>query len=343
MATRCKSGKPSSFFMVRPSRNQYTARLAEHARPAMNDTTTEADVGHGQANPRLLVPLALLALYVVWGSTYLGIRIALESWPPFMLAAIRFLFAGILMYGWLRWRGHAAPTVRQWRNAAITGFLLLLMGNGLVCYAEQSVNSGIAAVAVASMPLFAALFAGMMGEWPQRREIVGLVVGFSGVIVLNLGSSLSGSRVGALALLLAAACWAFGSVWSRRQDMPKGPMNTAVQMLCAGVFLALVASLSGEQVPLHPTLRSSLAILYLAIFGSILAFSAYLYLLKTVRPALATSYAYVNPPVAVLFGVLLAGERVGPIDFIGMAVILLGVVIVVVKRRRKPGTAPRPS
>jgi drug/metabolite transporter (DMT)-like permease len=305
----------------------------------MNDSRVDPAVAPapplGLANPRLMVPLALLALYLVWGSTYLAIRFALESYPPFVLAAIRFLAAGTLMYAWLRFRGSAAPTRLQWRNAAVTGFLLLLMGNGFVCFAEQSVESGIAAVAVSSMPLFAALFSGLYGEWPQRREILGLAIGFAGVIVLNLGSGLSGSPLGALMLIVAAAAWAFGSVWSKRQDMPKGPMNTAAQMLCGGVALAVLSLLAGERVPTDPGLSSNLAIVYLAVFGSIVAFSAYLYLLKTVRPALATSYAYVNPPVAVLFGVMLAGEHVGPLDLVGMVVILVGVAIVILARSRE--------
>jgi drug/metabolite transporter (DMT)-like permease len=305
----------------------------------MNDSSADSAVAsappRGLADPRILVPVALFALYVVWGSTYLAIRYALESYPPFFLAAIRFIAAGALMYAWLRLRGSAAPTGLQWRNAAICGILLLLMGNGFVCFAEQSVESGIAAVAVSSMPLFAALFSGLYGEWPQRREVLGLAIGFAGVILLNLGSGLSGSRLGALMLIIAAAAWAFGSVWSKRQDMPKGPMNTAAQMLCGGIALAVLSMLAGEQVPLHPSLRSNFAIAYLAVFGSIIAFSAYLYLLKTVRPALATSYAYVNPPVAVLFGVMLAGEHVGPLDLVGMVVILVGVAIVILARSRE--------
>jgi drug/metabolite transporter (DMT)-like permease len=221
-------------------------------------------------------------------------------------------------------------------NAAFTGLLLLGMGNGLVCFAEERVSSGIAAVSVASMPLFAALFSGMYGQWPNRRESIGLAIGFAGVIVLNLGSSLSGSPVGALALLVAAACWAFGSVWSRGRDMPPGPMNTAAQMLCASVALLLVGYAGGEHLPAHPTLQATLALAYLAVFGSIIAFSAYLYVLKHARPALATSYAYVNPPVAVLFGVLLAGEHVGPYDLAGMAIILVGVgAITLAKQKQK--------
>ncbi|NID05095.1 drug/metabolite exporter YedA [Luteibacter jiangsuensis] len=287
------------------------------------------------SDPRWLVPLSLFALYVIWGSTYLAIRYALVSYPPFMLASLRFAVAGVLLFAVLRLRGEALPTARQWKNAAIVGTLLLAGGNGLVCFAEQSVSSGIAAVAVASMPLFAAVFGGIYGEWPSRGETAGLLLGFVGVIVLNLGAGLSGSPLGAIALIVAAMSWAFGSVWSKRQDMPKGPMNTAAQMLCASVSLAIIALLHGERVPAHPEAGATMALAYLVVFGSIVAFSAYLYVLKTVRPALATSYAYVNPPVAVLFGVALAGEHVGGFDLAGMAIILVGVGIITMMRVRK--------
>ena len=286
------------------------------------------------ADARVMIPLALFALYIIWGSTYLGIRYALESYPPFLLAGIRFLVAGVLLFGFLRLRGTAAPTALQWRNAAVTGVLLLGFGNGLVCFAEQSVSSGVAAVAVASVPLFAALFSGMYGQWPSGREALGLVIGFAGVVVLNLGSSLSGSRLGAIVLIVAAASWAFGSIWSKRQDMPAGPMNTAAQMLCASVALLLVGFGTGEHLPAHPTLRATLAVGYLVLFGSLIAFSAYLYVLKHARPAMATSYAYVNPPVAVLFGVLFAGEHVGAYDLAGMAVILVGVATITLFKQR---------
>lgn len=293
------------------------------AAPAASPALTDA---------RVLVPLALFALYIIWGSTYLGIRFALESYPPFLLAGIRFLIAGSLLLGVLRLRGVAMPTRAQWGNAAVTGILLLGFGNGLVCFAEQTVSSGIAAVTVASMPLFAATFASLYGEHPTRGEIAGLLLGFVGVIVLNLGSGLSGSRLGAIALLVAASAWAFGSVWSKRRDMPKGPMNTAAQMLCGAGALLVVGLLHGERLPEHPTFRATAAVAYLVVFGSLVAFSAYLYVLKTVRPALATSYAYVNPPVAVLFGVLFAGEHIGPFDLLGMALILAAVALIAMFR-----------
>jgi drug/metabolite transporter (DMT)-like permease len=155
------------------------------------------------------------------------------------------------------------------------------------------------------------------------------------VAVLNLGSSLSASRLGAVALLVAAAAWAFGSVWSRRQDMPAGPMNTAAQMLCGSGALLVVGFAGGETLPHHPSLHATLGAAYLVVFGSLIAFSAYLYVLKHARPALATSYAYVNPPVAVLFGVLLLGEKVGPFDLVGMTIILVGVVTITAARQRR--------
>ncbi|MEO8748052.1 MAG: drug/metabolite exporter YedA [Rhodanobacter sp.] len=285
-------------------------------------------------DPRVLVPLSMAALYLIWGSTYLAIRYALESYPPFMLAGLRFLSAGVALYAFLRLRGLPVPTARQWRNAAFSSVLLLGLGNGLICLAEEHVGSGVSAVSVASMPLFAALFAGMYGEWPSRKETTGLIIGFAGVIVLNLGSSLAGSHLAAIALLTAAAAWAFGSAWSRHREMPPGPMNTAAQMVCGSVVLLLFGILHGEQLPLHPTLRATLAIAYLAVFGSIIAFSAYLYVLHRARPAVATSYAYVNPSVAVLLGVLFAGEHVGPLDLAGMAIIVFGVVVITIDQRQ---------
>ncbi|GLQ90493.1 drug/metabolite exporter YedA [Dyella flagellata] len=302
----------------------------------MNDSANQTLAMAGdESRAGKWVPLAMFALYIVWGSTYLGIRIALESYPPFLLAGLRFAIAGGLLFGYLRLRGATLPTARQWRNAAFTGVLLLGFGNGLVCYAEQSVSSGISAVVVASMPLFAAIFAGLYKNWPTRRETIGLLIGFLGVIVLNLGNALSGSHIGAAALLVAAIAWAFGSVWSKHQDMPAGMMNTAAQMLCGSIALLAAGSLGGEKLPAHPTLHATLAAAYLVVFGSFIAFSAYLYALKHARPAFATSYAYVNPPIAVLFGVLLLGEKVGPYDLAGMAVILLGVVVITLAKQRR--------
>lgn len=297
----------------------------------MNNTVSAPDASATDLTlftPRVLVPLALLAVYVLWGSTYLAIRVALVGYPPFFMASIRFMIAGGLMLGVLCWRGVAMPTMRQWINCGICGTLLLGFGNGMVCYAEQTVASGIAAVAVASMPLFAALFAGLYRQWPNRIEWIGLLVGFVGVVLLNFSGDLRASPLGALALLVAAMSWAFGSVWARRQNMPHPAMSTAAQMLCGSVALALAGGFSGEHITAMPSVRATLALVYLVVAGSVVGFSAYIYLLHHVRPALATSYAYVNPPVAVLVGLLLGGESVGTFDVIGMIVILAGVIAI---------------
>src|SRR5580765_2852682 len=231
-----------------------------------SDSTASAP---GLFSPRVLVALSLIGVYLIWGSTYLAIRVALADYPPFLMGAIRFFIAGVLMFVVLRWRGIAAPTRAQWFNCAVTGTLLLGFGNGLVCYAEQTVASGLAAVAVASMPLFAAVFAGFYRQWPTRVETLGLLIGFGGVVLLNFGGNLRGSPLGALALIGAAATWAFGSVWSRRRDMPHPAMSTAAQMLCGSVALGLVALLTQERiVAVH--LESTLALAYLFVFGSIL-------------------------------------------------------------------------
>ena len=241
------------------------------------------------------------------------------------------------LYAVLRWRGVAAPTRAQWANAALTGTLLLGIGNGLVCYAEQTVASGLAAIAVASMPLFAATFGAIYRDWPSRLEWTGLVIGFAGVVLLNFGSGMSGSPLGAIALITAAIAWAFGSVWSRRRDMPPAAMNTAAQMVCGGAALCIASLLLGERLHAIPGFAATMALLYLIVFGSLIAFTAYLYLLNNVRALLATSYAYVNPPVAVLLGAVAVGEAVHPGDIAAMAVILIGVAMITLGKVRKKG------
>ena len=274
------------------------------------------------------VVLALAAVYLIWGSTYLGIRIALDGYPPFLMGGMRFVAAGALLYGFLRWRGHAPPTRAQWRNAMVLGLLLVMLGNGLVNFAEMTVSSGLAAVAIASMPLWVGMFSAFRGRHPGRLEWLGLGVGFAGVVWLNFGSAMSASVPGMLALLAATLSWAYGSVWSHNRDLAAPFMNTAAQMLCGGVMMGVLGLLVGERMHEVPALQPTLALLYLVSFGSIVAYSAYSWLLQNVRPALATSYAYVNPPIAVLLGMLTLGEHVDSRMVGAMAVILLGVLII---------------
>lgn len=289
------------------------------------------------------VAMALLSVYVIWGSTYLGIRFALEGgYPPLLMGGGRFVLAGALMYGVLRWRGEPAPSRRQWSALALMGALLMGLGNGMVTIAEQWVTSGLAAVAVASMPLWMGLFTTLRGERPSRNEWIGMAIGFVGVVWLNAGSALAASPQGLIALLIAPVAWAFGSVWSRGRDLPSPFMSAAGQMLCGGAMMLAAGGLLGERVQAVPTTHGTLAVLYLVTFGSIIGFSAYIWLLRHVRPALASSYAYINPPIAVLFGALLAGERFSIHALGAMVVILAGVAIVTLTRARPrpPATEP---
>lgn len=285
------------------------------------------------------VALALALVYLIWGSTYLAIRFALEGgFPPFLLGGIRFTLAGALMFVVLRWRGMPGPTRAQWGNAAVMGVLLLLLGNGMVNLAEKTVPSGIAAVAVASAPLWMGVFAAMRGERPSRLEWVGLCIGFLGVLWLNSGSSLATAPRGLIALLVASLAWSFGSIWSRGRDLPSPFMGAAAQMICGGLVMCVVGLALGERMHALPTHLGMAAFAYLLVFGSIVGFSAYIWLLHHVRPALASSYAYVNPAIAVALGAWLAGERFGMHELVAMGVILLGVVAITLAKsyRQKP-------
>ncbi len=294
-----------------------------------------ASVGPASASS-LAIVLALAAVYLIWGSTYLAIRFALEGgWPPLLMGGLRFLLSGTLLYAVLRLRGVAAPTRAQWRNVAFMGLLLLAVGNGLVCIAEQTVSSGLAAVAVASVPLWMALFAALRGEHPRRIEWIGLGIGFIGVAWLNAGSSLTATPGGLVALLVAAIAWAYGSIWSRGRDLPAPFIGAAAQMLCGGAVMLVAGLALGERFDGWPTLHGTLSVGYLASFGSIVGFSAYVWLLHHVRPALAGSYAYVNPVIAVVLGAWLAGERFGAHDIGAMGVVLLGVVAITLAKAKK--------
>ncbi|HZV98629.1 MAG TPA: drug/metabolite exporter YedA [Methylophilaceae bacterium] len=287
---------------------------------------------------KLLIVLALGALYFIWGSTFLAMRFAIESFPPFMMAAIRFVAAGALLYGWLRWRGTPVPTFKQWLGAAIVGVLLLSIGNAGVAYAEQSVSSGAAALAIATVPLWAAIFASFWKHAPNRREWLGIVIGTVGIVVLNLGTNMQASPLGAGILLLSAACWAFGSLWGKHLPMPEGAMASAAQMLMGGAVLVGVSLMTGETWPESASPKSIYALAYLIVFGSLIAYSAYLFLLNAVRPALATSYAFVNPVVALALGAWLAGEVIGRAEYIALAIIVVGVLLVLPLKRGNENT-----
>lgn len=280
---------------------------------------------------RQLLPLisALFALYIIWGSTYFVIRIGVESWPPFMMAGVRFLSAGILLMAFLLITGHKLPALRPLLNAALIGVLLLAVGNGFVTVAEhQNVPSGIAAVVVATVPLFTLCFSHFFGIQTRKLEWMGIAIGLAGIILLNSGGNLSGNPWGALMILIGSLSWAFGSVYGSRIELPTGMMAGAIEMLAAGIVLLVTSVLSGERMTTLPTVQGFMAVGYLAIFGSVIAINAYMYLIRNVSPAIATSYAYVNPVVAVLLGTGFGGEHLSSIEWLALGIIIMAVVLV---------------
>ncbi|AUY25773.1 MAG: drug/metabolite exporter YedA [Mixta calida] len=277
----------------------------------------------------LPLALALFTLYIVWGSTYFAIRLGVESWPPMMLAGLRFSLAGLILLAFLRWRGQPLPGRRAALNAGLIGLLLLAVGNGLVTLAEhQQVPSGLAAVMVATVPLFAMCFSRLFGIRTRKIEWLGILVGLAGIMLLNSGGHLAGNPQGAILVLIAALSWAFGSVLGSRILLPQGAMAGAIEMLAAGAALLLASALSGERLSALPDLQGFLSLGYLMLFGSIIAINAYMYLIRNVSPAIATSYAYVNPVVAVLLGTSFGGETLSPREWLALAVIIFAVVLV---------------
>lgn len=276
--------------------------------------------------PRWQVGLALVAIYLIWGSTYLGVRIGLTGIPPFFLGGIRFVSAGFLLLAILMARRVALPTRREACGACAVGALLLGIGNGGVVYAEQTVASGLTALGVATVPLWVALFGGIWGAWPSKREWVGLIAGFAGMVVLNLDGGLRASPAGAIAIVISSIGWSFGSVWSKRISMPQGFMSSAVQMIGGGCVMLLEGVVCRERIGHVPT-AALLAELYLILAG-IGGYSAYIFLLNHTRPALATSYAYVNPVVAMFLGAALLSEPITHGAVAAMALIVGGVVLV---------------
>lgn len=282
---------------------------------------------------RTLIIIALLTVYLVWGTTYLGIRFALESFPPYMLMGIRFVIAGGLLFIAARVRRVPLPTLRQWRNSALYGGLLLVMGMGGVALAEGAVSSGLAATMVAVAPVWAMLFGLLWGSRPRRLEWLGVIAGIVGVALLSLEGNLQANPAGLALLLLSSLCWSLGSVWSKHLDLPKGIMGTASEFLAGGVLLLMVALLRGEHMTSLPSAGSVAALIYLIVFGSWATFSAYNFLLREVRPALATSYALVNPAIALILGVLLGGEQITGSALIALPIILVGLALVAFQRK----------
>ncbi|MDX1674568.1 MAG: drug/metabolite exporter YedA [Longimicrobiales bacterium] len=301
------------------------------------------------------IGLALATVYLVWGSTYLAIRFAVETLPPFLMAGTRFTIAGAILYGWRR-SSHPRPSAAQWRAAAAVGALMLLVGNGGVTWAEQWVESGTAALMVASVPLWMVLldWARPGGRPPRPAVWAGIAVGMAGVALL-FGSPTLEPRytMGWVVLLVASVAWAAGSLYSRTAVLPAPLLATGMQMLAGGALLLATGAATGELAAVDTATvspRSVLALAYLIVFGSLVGYTSYVWLLRATPAALASTYAFVNPVVAVFLGWLLADERVTPRIVLASLVIVGGVALITLTRasrrgppqpRPEPGTVPR--
>jgi drug/metabolite transporter (DMT)-like permease len=301
--------------------------------------------------PRSHIVVAFAAVYVIWGSTYLAIRYAVETIPPFLMGGTRFLIAGLILYAWSRRRG-PAPTRAQWRAAAVTGILLLVGGNGAVIWSEQHVASGLVALIVAIVPLWMVTLDWLRpgGTRPGRAVFVGLALGLAGLALL-IGPDAFGSRGSsridvraAVVPVFGALLWAFGSIFSRYAPRPaSSPMATGMQMLAGGAAFLIVSVIAGE--PGHfsiaaVTTSSLIGYLYLLTFGSLLGFTAYIYLLGATTPAKAATYAYVNPVVAVILGWAVAGEPFTPRMLVAAAIILGAVALITRANAKRATQAP---
>ena len=293
--------------------------------------------------------LNFAAVYLLWGGTFFAMKLGVESFPPLILAGMRHFTVGLTLYPILRWRSGVRPTMAQWRTAAISGVLLLCVGNGGVCWAEQTVPSGVAALLVATVTLWMVIVDWLRpgGHKPSGRILFGIVLGFAGMVVLvgsaRLGLSGRVDPVGAAVLIVASLAWACGSLYSKHGELPSSPLlGVAMQGLCGGGALWIVALLNGELAKFHPMAapaRAWLAVGYLFVFGSCIGFSAYLYILKKSTAARVGTYAFVNPMVALAIGWLLGGEALSQRTLVAAAVILTAVVLVITAPHRDPREA----
>lgn len=291
---------------------------------------------------------AFAAVYFFWGSTYLAIRYAVETLPPFLMAGVRFLIAGAILYAWTRMRGVPAPEARQWLPASVVGLCLLLGGNGGVVWAQQhGLPSGITALIVGITPFWMVLlgWAGFGGVRPQLRTVLGLVIGFCGLAVLLGPERLAGGGqivplLPALAVLFASFSWSVGSLYSRSARLPASPLlATAMQMLTGSAALVLAGLIAGEpaRLQLHSVSGTSLlAFVWLVVFGSLVGFTSYIYLLRHTTAAKASTYAYVNPVIAVLLGWAIAGEPLTARIALAAAVIISSVALITTRQTRTP-------
>jgi drug/metabolite transporter (DMT)-like permease len=316
--------------------------------PPRSTETTGTHDRNARSTPGLVV-FAFAIVYLIWGSTYLAMRVGIESFPPLLLAGSRHFAVGLILYPLVRWKTGERPTWEQWRTAIVTGSLLLFIGNGGVCVAELTVPSGVAALLVATVSLWMVLVDWVRpgGVRPGPRIISGIVLGFAGLVLLvgpsHLGSSGRVDLKGAAILVVASLAWACGSLYSKHGALPKSPLlGVTMQGLAGGAALWIAGFLTGEVRALHVAAispRSWIALGYLIVFGSVLGFTAYLYILKNSTAARVSTYALVNPVVALFLGWMLAGESITLRTILAAAVILTAVVLVITAPHRTAAQA----
>jgi drug/metabolite transporter (DMT)-like permease len=292
---------------------------------------------------KIKIFIAFGAIYVIWGTTYLAIRFAIETIPPFFMMGCRFLSAGTVLYSWARFRGQANPRLQQWKTAVVVGALFFFGGHGALAWSEQVLPSGVAALIVATTPIWMILlsyFRSPVGKI-GRRAILGLALGFLGMVLIVEPTKLFGGQsvdtAGAAVLLFGTISWCFGSVYSKYANLPKSPlMASGMTMLCGGTALVLVGLLTGEVNAIASASALSLvSLFYLILFGSITAFTAYIWLLNTVSPAQVSTYAFVNPIIAVFVGWLGGGELLSPRILMAAILMVAGVVAIVSRKSEK--------
>lgn len=300
-----------------------------------------SSIEHHEAEvPAWKIAACLGALYLIWGTTYFAIKVGIESLPPFFLVGTRLASAGVLLLAWQMVRGRRLPKLKEWGSAALIGTLLPVAGNGASAIAEHWISSGATVALGSVLPLATALWSGVFGRWPRRLEWTAIAVGAVGTLIMMLGRDLRSNLLGALVILLGVTSWSFGTVLSRKIELPRGPSAFGAELLCAGCVALAISAVLRESWHLPHSARIWYAWGYLVVFGSLIGFSSFRYLVEHVSPTLASTYAYVNPPVGLFVGWWLGDESFSPELLVGLPIVLGSIGLLAMAHTRAPAPPP---